>query len=182
MLFKTTVYFILLFYFFVALGIIIVADRLVDAVIDALGLSAKRNVVVGDLGSQSSLSGILLYYNSILFVNLFYHLIGGQRKRVSIGMELVICPSILLLDEPTSGLDSKTALSLIDLLQKEVCTMGINVIAVLHQPRYEICTLFSLFFLILIVCTAVNACNNITILASGDIKYFGKHCLYSPHP
>lgn len=59
-------------------------------------------------------------------------------------MELVICPSILLLDEPTSGLDSKTALSLVHLLKTQVAPMGVNVIAVVHQPRYEICMLLLL--------------------------------------
>lgn len=45
---------------------------------------------------------------------------GGERRRVTIGMELVIDPSIVVLDEPTSGLDSYTALNLMVTL-KQVC-------------------------------------------------------------
>jgi ABC-type multidrug transport system ATPase subunit len=66
---------------------------------------------------------------------------GGQRKRVNIGMELVGNPTVLLLDEPTSGLDSTSS--------KEVCAalrlmaeMGLTVITVIHQPRYEIFQMF----------------------------------------
>lgn len=41
---------------------------------------------------------------------------GGERKRVSVGHELLINPSLILLDEPTSGLDSTTAMSLVTTL------------------------------------------------------------------
>lgn len=43
---------------------------------------------------------------------------GGERKRVSIGHELLINPAILLLDEPTSGLDSTTAMRLLTTLRQ----------------------------------------------------------------
>uniref|UniRef100_A0A2N9FME2 ABC transporter domain-containing protein n=1 Tax=Fagus sylvatica TaxID=28930 RepID=A0A2N9FME2_FAGSY len=41
---------------------------------------------------------------------------GGERKRVSIGVDMIHDPPILLLDEPTSGLDSTSALQVIELL------------------------------------------------------------------
>lgn len=62
---------------------------------------------------------------------------GGQRKRVSIAMELVSNPSVLLLDEPTSGQDATTALVIAKALL-EICSMGVTVVTVLHQPRPEI--------------------------------------------
>lgn len=46
---------------------------------------------------------------------------GGQRKRTSVGVELVTSPKLVFLDEPTSGLDSDAALSCIKLL-KQVST------------------------------------------------------------
>lgn len=48
---------------------------------------------------------------------------GGERKRVCIGNEIIINPSLLFLDEPTSGLDSTTALRIVKMLQDiaEVC-------------------------------------------------------------
>lgn len=42
---------------------------------------------------------------------------GGEKKRVCIGNEVLLNPSLLFLDEPTSGLDSTTALRIIQMLQ-----------------------------------------------------------------
>ena len=42
---------------------------------------------------------------------------GGQRKRTSVGIELITDPALLFLDEPTSGLDSFSAFNMIHLLK-----------------------------------------------------------------
>lgn len=56
---------------------------------------------------------------------------GGERKRTSIGYELITAPSMLLLDEPTSGLDSSTAKRIIELLGKEAAR-GMTVLTTIH--------------------------------------------------
>ncbi|KAL8791300.1 MAG: hypothetical protein Q9195_005989 [Heterodermia aff. obscurata] len=62
---------------------------------------------------------------------------GGQRKRVSIGMELAALPMALFLDEPTSGLDATSAASIMTTL-KELSRLGITIVSIIHQPRQEI--------------------------------------------
>jgi len=44
---------------------------------------------------------------------------GGEKKRTSIGYEMITEPSLLMLDEPTSGLDSHTATMLVQMLRTE---------------------------------------------------------------
>ncbi|KAF5891413.1 ATP-binding cassette sub-family G member 2-like, partial [Clarias magur] len=66
---------------------------------------------------------------------------GGERKRCSIGMELVTSPSLLFLDEPTTGLDSNTANSIMALLHR-LSRSGKTIIFSIHQPRYSIFRLF----------------------------------------
>lgn len=60
-----------------------------------------------------------------------YMLSGGQRKRVSIGIELLSNPSVLFLDEPSSGLDPATEENLMVLLQK-LALSGITVVCTTH--------------------------------------------------
>jgi len=66
---------------------------------------------------------------------------GGQRKRVSIGLELAAQPTVLFLDEPTSGLDATSSLA-VALSLKKMCELGMTSIMVIHQPRYSLFTLF----------------------------------------
>jgi ABC-type multidrug transport system ATPase subunit/nucleoid-associated protein YgaU len=66
---------------------------------------------------------------------------GGQKKRVSIGVELVTNPKFLLLDEPTSGLDSRTTDIVIQAL-KEKSDAGMVVLVVIHQPSKETFEMF----------------------------------------
>jgi ABC-type multidrug transport system ATPase subunit len=66
---------------------------------------------------------------------------GGEKKRVSIGVELITQPSILFLDEPTSGLDSYAAYNIINTL-KDLARLGCTIISTIHQPSSEVFHLF----------------------------------------
>jgi ABC-type multidrug transport system ATPase subunit len=66
---------------------------------------------------------------------------GGQRKRTSVGVELVTNPKLVFLDEPTSGLDSNSALSCVKLL-KSIAKRGTTVLCTIHQPSSEVFELF----------------------------------------
>lgn len=61
---------------------------------------------------------------------------GGERKRTSIGYELITEPQLLLLDEPTSGLDSITALKIVRMLKREA-ERGKTIICTIHSPSAE---------------------------------------------
>ncbi|WCJ28859.1 ABC-2 type transporter family protein [Euphorbia peplus] len=63
---------------------------------------------------------------------------GGERKRVSIGVDIIHDPAILLLDEPTSGLDSTSALQVIELLSSMAKSRRRTIVLSIHQPSYRI--------------------------------------------
>ena len=58
---------------------------------------------------------------------------GGERKRTSIGYELITEPSLLMFDEPTSGLDSHTSEKIVKLMRSEADRGG-TLISTIHQP------------------------------------------------
>ncbi len=59
------------------------------------------------------------------------NLSGGQRKRVSVGVELLARPSILFLDEPSSGLDPATEFQLMELL-RDLADTGCTIVCTTH--------------------------------------------------
>ena len=61
---------------------------------------------------------------------------GGQRKRVTLAMEMISEPQILLLDEVTSGLDSRICYDLLQLIKQIAVDNKIAVIISIHQPTW----------------------------------------------
>lgn len=56
---------------------------------------------------------------------------GGERKRTSIGVELITDPMLIFLDEPTTGLDSFTAMSVVETM-KELALSGRTIVSTIH--------------------------------------------------
>ena len=83
---------------------------------------------------------------------------GGERKRTSIGVELITDPSLIFLDEPTTGLDSFTATSVMETLGDLARKDNRTVISTIHQPNSDIFELF----------------DRLVLLARGKIIYFNK--------
>ncbi|KAK9056595.1 hypothetical protein SSX86_023957 [Deinandra increscens subsp. villosa] len=83
---------------------------------------------------------------------------GGQKRRVSICIEILTRPKLLFLDEPTSGLDSAAAYYVMSRIAKLDQHEGRTIIASIHQPCSEVYGLF----------------HNLCLLSSGKTVYFGK--------
>ncbi|KAG0013258.1 hypothetical protein BGZ81_001149 [Podila clonocystis] len=93
----------------------------VEDIIDLLGLRDCADVIIG----SSAVKGCS----------------GGQRRRVSIGVQLVTEPACLFLDEPTTGLDALTAKAVV-LTLKQIAASGRTVVCTIHQPRADIWHVF----------------------------------------
>lgn len=81
---------------------------------------------------------------------------GGEKRRTSIGVQLLANPSVLFCDEPTTGLDATSAFQIIRTL-KRLAQEGRTVIVSIHAPRSEIWSLF----------------DNVILLARGSALYSG---------
>ncbi|KAK9808606.1 hypothetical protein WJX72_000468 [[Myrmecia] bisecta] len=108
----------------------------VQNVITALGLEKCKNTIIGGFFRRG--------------------ISGGERKRVSVGHELLINPSILMLDEPTSGLDSTTAMHLVQTL-RQLATGGRSVVTTIHQPSSRLYQLL----------------DKLLLLSNGHVMYYG---------
>ncbi|KAI0648383.1 ABC transporter [Trametes meyenii] len=92
----------------------------VDDIMDRLGIAHLRDVRIGD-GEKRGIS-------------------GGEMRRVTIGLELVAKPDVLILDEPTSGLDSVSAAKVAKVLHALAHDPEnpTAVIASIHQPSSQL--------------------------------------------
>ncbi|KAM7464112.1 hypothetical protein LguiA_032233 [Lonicera macranthoides] len=108
----------------------------VQALIDQLGLKSAANTVIGDEGHRG--------------------VSGGERRRVSIGVDIIHDPILLFLDEPTSGLDSTSAYMVVKVLQN-IAQTGSIVIMSIHQPSTRI----------------LNVLDHLIFLSCGQTVYSG---------
>ncbi len=72
---------------------------------------------------------------------------GGEKRRTSLGVQMLANPSVLFLDEVTTGLDATSAFQLIRTLKK-LAAKGRTIIVTIHQPRSEIWGLFDRLILL----------------------------------
>lgn len=89
-----------------------------------------------------------------------WHLRGissGEKKRLSIALEILTQPHLLLLDEPTTGLDNASALYVTQTL-KAIALGGRSVISSIHQPSSEVFALL----------------DDLLLLSDGETIYFGE--------
>ncbi|KAI4141211.1 MAG: hypothetical protein L6R39_005470, partial [Caloplaca ligustica] len=66
---------------------------------------------------------------------------GGEKRRTSLGVQMLANPSVLFLDEVTTGLDAASAFQLVKTL-KLLASKGRTIIVTIHQPRSEVWSLF----------------------------------------
>ncbi|GBG85752.1 hypothetical protein CBR_g40481 [Chara braunii] len=84
---------------------------------------------------------------------------GGERRRVSIGVDLIHDPAVLFLDEPTSGLDSTSSLHMVQNLYEIATDRRRTILMTIHQPSFRI----------------LEHIHKIMILSRGSLVYSGTY-------
>lgn len=82
---------------------------------------------------------------------------GGQKRRVSICIEILRRPKLVFLDEPTTGLDSAASYHIMSRVIKIAQQDRRTVVVSIHQPSGEVFELFQ----------------NLCLLSTGKMVYFG---------
>ena len=72
---------------------------------------------------------------------------GGEKRRVTIGIQILTDPRILFLDEPTSGLDAFTASSIVEVL-RGLAQEGRTLVLTIHQSRSDLFKYFNTVLLL----------------------------------
>lgn len=96
---------------------------------------------------------------------------GGERRRVSIGVDLVHDPAVVLIDEPTSGLDSASALHVVTLLKSMVVNHGKTIVLTIHQPGFRMLELFDRIVLL----------SNGFVVHNGSLHFLEERLKFSCH-
>ncbi|CAB0019398.1 unnamed protein product [Nesidiocoris tenuis] len=72
---------------------------------------------------------------------------GGERKRLSVAVQLLTDPALLFCDEPTTGLDSYSAMSVVEQLRR-LAGNGKSIICTIHQPASGLLDMFDSVYLL----------------------------------
>lgn len=142
-----------------------VTETLLFTALLRLPKSWTRNEKAQHVEKVISELGLSLCRNSMIGGPLFRGISGGEKKRVSIGQEMLIDPSLLLLDEPTSGLDSTTAQRILNTI-KRLASGGRTVVTTIHQPSSRLYHMFDKVVLLSGGCPIYNG------PASTALEYF----------
>lgn len=120
-------------------------------------LSESRAVRVARVETAIRDLGLVDVQHSFVGEDMKRGISGGEKKRVSIAIQLIHNPPILFLDEPTTGLDAFNSLILMKKLKDVAIRHQRCIITSIHQPRTS---LFEMF-------------DDVMILSKGESVYFG---------
>lgn len=121
-----------------------------DEKLTSLGLQACADRKIGDrskLGGSSNSLGWRIRRKRLRGAS-GGGLSGGERRRLSVAIELMSDPRLFLADEPSTGLDSAQAEKVVKLIKKLSTERGIPSICSLHQPKTSIWETLDYFILL----------------------------------